>query len=303
VGRARGAVCLCVGALSLIGAPAAAPDTPAPAKAVLYDRGASEDDECGTIWSIDPTTGETDPVIDRGHGDCDPDWAPDGQRFAFASDRGFGTAIYIADSTGSNIVQVTHPRLGAKDYMPAWSPNGKRIAFERYVPAREAYDLYVVNSDGSNLRQLATGHGFDGTPSWSPDGRILFVSDRPHGAEKLCESCGALFVLRIGGTAKRLTARRFNALMPAWSPNGKYIAWVRSRSINETGSLYAMHANGTAARRIDVDGGSPAWSPDSRTIVYSGDDGLRLVRLDGHGRRVLTHDGGFGPSWRPTAGP
>ena len=302
MGRARVALCLVIGALALLAAPTATPDTPAAsANAILYNRGSASDDECGSIWSVDPAGGVPTPVVDRGGGDCDPDWSPDGRQFAFASDRGIGTAIYIADSTGANAVQITHPRLGAKDYMPAWSPNGKRISFERYVPGREAYELYVVNTDGTDLRRLAGGHGFDGTPSWSPDGRILFVSDRPHGQRKVCESCAALYVLRIGAKPRRITANRYNALMPSWSRDGKYIAWVRSGSINDQGALYVMRAKGGGVHQLDATGSSPAWAPDSKTLVFAGDNGLVTSSVDGRTRAALTSDGGDSPSWRPTS--
>lgn len=298
MGRSRAALCFLTGALALLAAPAATPDATAPAKAILYTRGGALDDQCGSIWSVDPAGGDPTPVIDRGGGDCDPDWAPDGQRFAFASDRGVGTAIYVADSTGSNAVEITHPRLGAKDYMPAWSPNGKQISFERFIPGRSAYELYVVNADGSNLRRVAGGHGFDGTPAWPPDGRIVFVSDRPHGQRKVCRSCSALYVLRIGAKPKRITANRYNALMPSWSRDGKYIAWVRADSIDDQGALYVMRAKGSGTHRLDDSGSSPAWAPDSRTLVYSGGEGLMISGVDGSGRRQLTTDGGDGASWR-----
>jgi Tol biopolymer transport system component len=48
-------------------------------------------------------------------------------------------------------------------------------------------------------------------------------------------------------------------------------------------------------------GASPAWSPDSHTIVYSSGAGLVLLGVDGSGRRQLTSDGGSDPSWRPVS--
>jgi Tol biopolymer transport system component len=308
VRRVRAAVTLAAAAaLGGIGAPSAAPDTRAPAKAILYEVGgsASDDDECGSIWSVDPAGGDAVAVIDRGGGDCDPDWAPDGRRFAFASNRDGVQGIFIADATGSNAVRVTRPAAGAKDYMPAWSPDGKRIAFERLVPSGNSYALYVVNANGTNERRLAGGHGFDGTPSWSPDGRIVFVSNRPHGERNLCQACSALYVLRPSkkGGARRITSSRFNALMPAWSHDGKYIAWARGESTDDILALFVMRANTEGVRKLDVSGGSPAWSPDSQSLVYSSGSGLLITRLDGTGRARLSRDGGDGPSWRPTPSP
>jgi Tol biopolymer transport system component len=57
------------------------------------------------------------------------------------------------------------------DFDPVWSPTGKRIAFVR-KSEEVVTDVYVVNRDGSGLRQLAHS-GDAGEPAWSPDGRSI----------------------------------------------------------------------------------------------------------------------------------
>jgi Tol biopolymer transport system component len=118
-----------------------------------------------------------------------------------------------------------------------------------------------------------------------------------------CRFCSALYVLRLtDGHVGRITRKRFNALMPSWSPDGVHIAWARAPSIDAPLALYTMRSDTSVVRRLDRSGESPAFSPDSHTIAYSSGRGLVLIGVDGSGRRQLTTDGGSGPSWRPVSG-
>ena len=271
-------------------------------QAILYSTAVDEDDECGAIWSVAPE-GAAPARLDVGFpAACDPDWSPDGRRVAFSAGQNSDQLrIYVSEATGSGAMAISHPPKGTTDFMPAWSPDGRRVVFERRSAGRESYNLFLVNSDGTTERQLTHGRSFDGTPWWSPDGKILFVSDRAKTRGR-CRFCSALYVMRLtDGHVGRITHKRFNALMPAWSPDGVHIAWARAPSVDAPLALYMMRSNTTAVRRLDPSGASPAFSPDSHTIAYSSGSGLTLIRVDGTDRRQLTTDGGGGPSWRPVS--
>jgi Tol biopolymer transport system component len=75
----------------------------------------------------------------------------------------------LANADGSGLVALTLSRgYGSNNAQPTWSPNGRTIAFES---TRRDTDLWSIAPDASSLQELTFSLGFDGDPSWSPDGR------------------------------------------------------------------------------------------------------------------------------------
>ena len=195
--------------------------------------------------------------------DSHPTWSPDGKKIAFISNRNGGyIQIWAVDAEGKNPVRLTS---GVWDQMPDWSPDGKKIVYQAYRKKalnidfdKRNYEVYVMDSDGSNKKQLTHHPGFDGHPSWSPDGqRIAFSSSRERAVE--------IYVMEANGRdQKRITFDFMEKSMPTWSPNGKRIAYVSNFQI------YVMDSNGENQRRLTEKGGSryPTWSPDSHTVAF-----------------------------------
>ena len=162
------------------------------------------------------------------------------------------------------------------------------------------FEIFVVNADGTNLRQLTNDPHYDDKPSWSPDGtRIAFQSDRDGDFE--------VFVMNADGTnVRQLTNNTHHDRLPSWSPDGTQIAFQSDRDGDF--EVFVMNADGTNVRQLtnnthhDWD---PSWSPDGTQIAFDSDrDGdfeVFVMNADGTNVRQLTnnthHD--WVPSWSP----
>ena len=107
----------------------------------------------------------------------------------FVSDRNGANHIYLMQYDGTNQRALTGA-AGAQDYNPSWAPDGQRNRVRARHRDGNGFDIFVMNIDGSNLRQLTTNPAQDGTPTWSPDGNtILFRSDRDGNNEVYSHAC------------------------------------------------------------------------------------------------------------------
>lgn len=251
-------------------------------------------------------------AIPGSEGMRDPTLSPDGKRLAFSSNSGepgdYDVDIFVMNTDGSGRVRITDIPPGRNDEyedrrMPvnegvAWSPNGRWIAFLSYD--LDDFDgngsIYLVEPDGSGLLQLtdsASQPMFVGTVlSWSPGSdRIAFVS----GAEGQRD----ISLINADGSGLiNLTDDPGDYYWPAWSPDGKQIAFV-SRSDEGQGDfdVYVVSADGTGRRRLAdtrEDDWQPTWSPDGQSLIFVADYGshqqLYSINADGSGLNRLTND-------------
>ena len=177
------------------------------------------------------------------------------------------------------------------------------------VPARGGFvfllnrKVYVMNADGSGQRQLTKHMGYDGGPTWSPDGkRIAFDSIRG-GTSDISD----IYVMNADGSDQRqLTKHSGHNGGPSWSPDGQRIAFHSNR--DGTDDIYVMDADGSNQRQLTKHAGfhtHPRWSPDGRHIAFHSYQNrilnIYVMDADGSDQRQLTEHPEFDylPSWSP----
>ena len=193
-----------------------------------------------------------------------PSWSPDGSRIAYFAEVDGNTDIYSVASDGTDVTRLTDDP--APDYSPRWSPDGERIAF---VSERDGdQDIVVMAADGSEQIDVSDDPVADEAHVWSPDGGSIAFVAYLHGADPLTIGQGdaEIFVVRADGSHK-VDVSRHHAWDgdPAWSPDGRSIAFARR---TDHASIYVMGADGSEQRRLrGVDGSAndccPAWRPGS----------------------------------------
>jgi serine/threonine protein kinase len=181
-------------------------------------------------------------------------------RIVFAQQEGIYTIN--PDGTGlTPVLQVVSPCA------LAWSPNKKRIAYAAPCENNMDKDVYVVNSDGSNVTRLTNNQNNNGWPTWSPDGNsIAFESTRNGHYE--------IYLMNADGTnVRQLTNINTNAIDggPDWSPDGTKIAFHSTRE--SPGGIFVMKSDGTEVTKLITANawiGGPKWSPDGLHIAITG---------------------------------
>ena len=147
-----------------------------------------------------------------------PAWSPDGRFLAFTTFRDGNLEVYLADSDGGNLRNLT--RNEGYDARPAWLPDG-RIAFESDRFGN--IEICIVEAAGGEVVNLSNHPGQDQEPAVSSDGReIVFVSNRDWNFH--------IYRMAVDGTeVTRLTAEYVTDREPAWSPDGGSICFVSNR--------------------------------------------------------------------------
>jgi Tol biopolymer transport system component len=168
--------------------------------------------------------------------------SPDGKRVVFTSLKDGDLDIYTMNIDGTDVRRLTN--TPGYDGGPWWSPDGTKIVYRAWHPTDTALvsyrsllaqrlvrpnrmELWVMNADGSNQRQITQLGGANFGPSWTPDGkRLIFSSNYRQPRSGNFD----LFLINLDGTGlEQITTQESFDGFPMFSPDGRRIVWASNR--------------------------------------------------------------------------
>lgn len=229
------------------------------------------------IYAIE--TGAITPVVESPFFDSDPSFSPDGKSIVYVSDPEGNFEIYSRVVATGETKRLTY-NVG-HDSFPSYAPDGTQIIFNSDVE-KENTDVYLMNADGSNVRKITDGPGWDASPPncWSRDGtQVLVLSDNDGGKENI-------YLMNIEPYAPRHVAPKIESdqpLDPAYSPDGEKIVYTLPNEIRifDTGSQTDKSVYKIASAA------SVTFSPDGSKLLFQAriEDNTEIcsINLDGFG--------------------
>ena len=203
-----------------------------------------------------------------------------GSWIAFNSRMGGNSDIYIVDTNGNNLTQLT--TSSAHDLYPSWSPDGTQLVYQTNEGGDQ--EVAIIGISGGSSYNLTNNGCNDWGPVWSPDGDwIAFYSD--------CDGERNIYKMRTDGVDRtQLTfTSGANSWFPAWSPDGRKITFSSNRSGKYY--IYTMDANGGNETQL-ARGCVSYYSPDGSQILYGvycdDTDELWLMNADGSNQQPIT---------------
>ena len=212
--------------------------------------------------------------------DDSPAISPDGSKIVFLSSRNdpkssfpdLAYEIYVMSIDGTNLARLTTTET-TEDH-PSWSPDSKRILFDADYDEDGYFEIYSMLADGSNLQRLTFGESNDQFADWSPDGKRIAFSSYRNGNWDLylidltIDSEGSIIP---ADNQTQLTDSDNWELFPAWSPDGKLIAYNGLQPGSGNTDVYLLDKSGNNIRKLTDSprfDENPAWSLDGKKIYF-----------------------------------
>ena len=231
-------------------------------------------------------------------------------RIYFNSNRTGNLEIFSCNPDGTGIRNLTRS-TDTDNWFPTVSPDATRVAFMKGSMRKiDSFEIWMMDADGSNQRQLTFNDSIDGHPDFSPDGNQIVFASRRDGNEDI-------YIMNSDGTGQtRLTDHPATDNDPDWSPDGTKIAFKSTRAYTSSSEsefididfeIYTVNTDGTGLQRITDDRFSdhdPDFSPEGTMIAFlrgsKNESDTWIMDDDGSNQRNLSNNGkSWYSSWSP----
>jgi TolB protein len=185
-----------------------------------------------------------------------PRYSPDGKNIIMSLAKDGTSAIYTMNLSNGAVKRLTEHRV--IDTSPCYSPDGTQIAFtsDRSSPETTQEKIYVMDSNGGNVRCISFGDGKYSQPAWSPRGDLIAFTKHVGGRFYIG-------VMNVDGTNERLIADGHLVEAPTWAPNGRVLLFTKESGGKRGNSrLYSIDLTGRNLRSVKTprDSSDGAWS-------------------------------------------
>jgi len=235
-----------------------------------------EDENKSRIWMVATAGGDAVPMTSEEESSDHPRWSPDGKFLAFLSKRDEGkTQVWLLNRIGGEAQPLTETIQDVKEFF--WSPDSQRLVLVLQDPSPEDLEAAKEKAQEKNENKETKDKKPKAGRPWVVD-RYQFKEDEIGYLERLRTH---LYVFNISAkTVTQITSGDFDDEHPAWSPDGKFLAFSSKRTgpdpdRNYDSNIFVVAADntdkGAHPTQVTTSPGlddSPAWSPDGMWIAY-----------------------------------
>lgn len=179
-------------------------------------------------------------------------------------------SIWLTDKNGSNPRMLTISNLGDNIYYPSWYPDGKALV----VVDSDEKTLKLVNIENQTAVSLTDSSKIlAGMPTVSPNGKMIAFAGQENIGKTYNEKLNSIWLLNENGDFHLLENEQLQGRTPAWSPDGKWIAFESNRENNKGQyAIFIIKTDGSSLRRVTpyhLNANHPVWTPDGKRILFS----------------------------------